>query len=612
MKKTKILAMLAAFAILNAACSTDDPLDSSNNNYNQTTPSSSNSNTSGGSGSGSSSTASGNLTTFTVNIDKTTAEPTSGISDAYYPEEEDNMANNSFTTQVAIDMSNPTASTANGVTITVNGGHVTANHASTKDICYYVTGTTSNGSLTILGDKKYELILNGVDITNPDSAALNLLSKKRAFVVLADNSTNKLTDGTSSKNDHKGAFYSKGKLLMNGNGALEVYGNYNNGIHCTDYIIFNKGNNIYAKSTANNGIKANDGIFVNGGILNVEVSAAAAKGINCESDIMVNGGRTTVITTGKGVYDTEDKETKSAACIKTDSVFTINGGELWLKSTGSGGKGINADEEAYFYGGSTYVITEGTLYYNNGSTENTNYTGNTDNVSSDYYSSPKGIKTDGDLIIKNGRIWVRTSGRNAEGIETKSNLSISGGEVASYAYDDAINSKGDMVISGGYVFALGQNNDGIDANGNCYIEGGFVYASCSGSPEVAIDANTEGGKKLYVKGGTIIAVGGLESGSQLSQSCYQASWTSSTWYALTYGNNTFAFKTPARGGNGLVVSAPSTPSLTSGVSVSGGTSYFGGLTVAGATASGGSTVSLSSYSGGNAMGGGGMPGFGGH
>ena len=594
MKKAMILSMLAALTWLNTACSSDDPLDSYTNRNTTTDNTGNSGNTSGGSSSSSgSSTATGDLTTFSVKIDKTTAEPTSGIAAAYYPEEEDNLANNSFATQVTIDLSNPTARTENGVTITVNGGHVTADHGSEKGICYYVTGSTSNGSLTILGEKKYEVMLNGVDITNPDSAALNLLSKKRAYVMLAEGTTNKLTDGTSSKNDHKGALYCKGKLLFNGKGTLEVYGNYNNGIHSADYIIFNTGNNIYAKSTANHGIKANDGVFINGGILNVEVSAAAAKGINCESDITVNGGRTTVITTGNGVWDTEDLEAKGAACLKTDSVFTINGGELWLMSTGSGGKGINVDMEGYFNGGSTYIVTTGSQFKSNNDT-----------------ASPKGIKVDGDLDIAGGRIWVRTSGTNGEGIETKSTLTISGGEVASYAYDDAINSKSHMNITGGYVFALGQHNDGIDANGNCYIKGGFVFASCSGSPEVAIDANTEGGYKLYVQGGTLVAVGGLENGAQLSQACYQSSWSANTWYALKYDNTTFAFKTPSSGGNGLVVSAPSTPALQSGVTISGGTSYFGGLGNIGATVSGGSTVSLSSYTGGmgGMGGGGGRPG----
>ena len=581
----KKMMMMIAMAATLTACTSDDPFSEYENIWNN--------NGGGNSMSSGSSSTSGELTTFDVAVDKTTAEPASKA-DAYYPDEEDDISNNTFSTEVSIDLSNPTAKTENGVTITVNGGHVTADHGSTKNICYNLVGSTSNGSFTVIGDKKYEVRLSGVSITNPDSAALNLLSKKRAYVVLADGTSNTLKDGTTSQNDHKGALYAKGKLLVSGTGALEVYGNYNNAIHSADYIVFSTGTNIYAKSTANHGIKANDGIYINGGILNVEVSAAAAKGINCESHIQVNGGRTTVITTGNGTYDTDDKEAKGAACFKADSTFTINGGELWLKSTGSGGKGINVDMDAAFNGGSVYIVTTGSQFSSNGDT-----------------ASPKGIKADGAITINDGRIWVRTSGTNGEGIESKSTLTINGGEVASYAYDDAINSKSTMTISGGYVYAHGQHNDGLDANGNLYIKGGVVYAICSGSPEVAIDANTEGGYKLYLQGGTVVAVGGLENGSSLSQSCYQASWSSNTWYALSDGTSTFAFKTPASGGSGLVVSMASTPTLQSGISVSSGTSLFGSLANWGGTVSSGSSVTLSSYTGGNSMGGmggGGRPG----
>ena len=575
MKKTFFYSLLAAFITMLTGCTQDDPFDSLyDSGWN-------NSNMSGGS----SSSTTGELATFDIAIDKTSAEPTTTASE-YFPDEEDQYSSSDFTTEVSIDLSSPTAKTENGVEITVSGGHITANHGSEKKVCYVVSGTTTNGSFTVLGEKKYAVKLNGANITNPDSAALNLLSSKRAFIILADGTTNTLIDGTGGS--QKGALYCKGKLLFNGSGSLSVTGKTNNGIHSADYIVFNKGNNIYVTSSANHGIKANDGIFVNGGILNVEVSAAAAKGINCESNIIINGGRTTVLTTGNGTYDSDDKEAKGAAGIKADSTLTVNDGELWLKSSGSGGKGINVDMEAKFNGGSLYVVTTGSQYKSNNDT-----------------SSPKGIKADGNITISNGRIWVRTSGTNGEGIETKKELSVTGGEVASYAYDDAINSKSTMTISGGYVFAQGKNNDGLDANGNLYIKGGTVYAICSGSPEVAIDANTEGGYKLYVQGGTIVAVGGLESGSSLSQSCYQASsWSSNTWYALTIGSNTFSFKTPSSGGSGLVVSAASQSTLQSGVSVSGGTSYFGGLGIADGTVSGGTTVSLSSYSGGSGMGGG--------
>ena len=439
---------------------------------------------------------SGELLTFNVDIDKSTAEPETSVAE-YFPEEEDNLDNNTFATEIAIDMSNPTARTENGVTITVNGGHVTADHGSTKGICYVVSGTTSNGSFSVVGDKKYEVRLNGTDITNPDSAALNLLSGKRAYVVIADGTTNKLTDGTASKNDHKGALYCKGKLLFNGSGQLEVYGNYNNAIHSADYIVFRKGNNIYAKSTANHGVKANDGIFINGGILNVETSALAAKGFNCESHIIVNGGRTTVITTGNGTYDTEDKEAKGAAGIKADSTFTMNAGIVRLKSTGTGGKGLKADCPSTINGGELYVITSGGQYSGNGDT-----------------ASPKGIKIDDNLTINGGTVMVRTSGYNGEGIESKSVLTINDGTIMVSAYDDAINSTGDLFVKGGNLTLIGLQSDGLDTNGNMYISGGTIVALGGSGAEAGIDIDER--HKLYITGGNIFGMGGRFDGTLAS------------------------------------------------------------------------------------------------
>ena len=445
--------MLLASVTMMAACSKESSLEDYYNNTNN--------NSQGGTpttgGSGSATAGSGELTTFTIGIDKTTAEPTD-VADEYFPDEEDMLENNEFTTEVAIDLSNPTAKTENGVEVTVNGGHITANHGSEKKICYVVSGSTTNGSFTVVGDKKYEVRLNGVSIANPDSAALNLLSSKRAYVVLADGTTNTLADGTASKNDHKGALYCKGKLMFNGSGALEVTGNYNNGIHSADYIVFRKGNNIYAKSTANHGIKANDGIYINGGIINVEVSAAAAKGINCESHIMINGGRTTVLTTGNGTYDSDDQEAKGAA-------------------------GINMN------GGSLYVITEGGQYKSNNDT-----------------ASPKGIKVDGNLTINGGLVMVRTKGYNGEGIESKGMLTVTDGSVQVAAYDDAINSAKDMYIKGGNIVAIGTNNDGLDTNGNMYISGGTVIAFGASGAETGIDIGEQ--FKLYITGGNIFGIGG--------------------------------------------------------------------------------------------------------
>ena len=573
MKKVLNFMVLVVSALILQCCSTDDPISDiyNGNGYNGGMNNNSGNNSSMGS----------ELLTFSVEIDRTTPEPSMTVAE-YFPDSDDNLVNSSFATEVAIDLSNPVAKSENGVTIKVDGGHVTADHGSTSGVCYKVSGSTDNGSLTILGDKKYEVVLSDVSIVNPDSAALNLLSKKRAFVVL--NGSNSLADGTTSKTDHKGALYCKGKLLFNGTGQLTVEGNYNNAIHSADYIVIRTGQNIYAKSTANHGIKANDGIFINGGIVNVEVSAAGAKGINSESNIQVNGGRVTAIATGTGVY--EDGEAKGASAIKCDSVYVQNGGEVYVKATGNGGKGVKADWEAYIAGGKLRVITTGGTY---------SYSRDT--------ASPKGIKVGtknqhGLLDISGGDIMVYCTG--SEGIESKGTMEVTGGSVCSYSSDDAINSASHMIISGGNVLAYSTGNDGLDANGNLYIKGGMVYAIGTTSPEVAVDANTEGGYKLYVTGGTIVAVGGLESGASLSQACYStSSWSQNTWYALYNGDQlAVAFQAPARGGTPLVVSTSGTPTLAQGISVSGGTATLGGMVYTGASVSGGSSVSLSSYTGG--------------
>ena len=310
------LMMLSASIAVLTACSSDDPFESNYNNFNQ-----GGNNMGGGMGGNGSSTAgSGELLNFSVEIDRKTTEPISTVA-AYYPEAEDDISQQTFATKVAIDMSNPVAKTENGVEITVSEGHVTANHGSTEGVCYVVTGTTANGSLTIDGKTNFELNLNGVDITNPTSTAIDIETKKAAFIVLTG--TNKLTDGTTE--DHKGTLYGKGKLLFSGTGSLDIYGTYNNGIHTKSYVVIDKGVKLYVNASVNHGIKASDAVVINGGIINIESSGEGAKGINCEKDIVINSGRTTVVCTGNGEWDTEDLETKAATCIKCDSIMNIKG-----------------------------------------------------------------------------------------------------------------------------------------------------------------------------------------------------------------------------------------------------------------------------------------------
>ena len=547
------------------------------------------------------------------------------------------------------------------LTITTSGAHVDIAQSDDleQEITYILSGSSTDGEFYMSGSYKATVELNGLTLTNKtpvkSGAAVHIQNGKRIKVKVMDGTTNTLVDCASGS--QKGAFYVKGHPEFSKSGVLNVVGNLKHaiksgeyielkeatlnvtsaqgdGINCGQYFLMKSGE-ININNVTDDGIQCDiddtdtgstgettdhededsGNIYIEGGIININTPGKAAKGIKSEGDLFVKGGTINITTTGHGKWDDEDVKTKAAACLGSDAKVVISGGTLTLTSTGAGGKGINCDAEFELSGGDVTIVTKGALYYHNGTTENTNYTGNTDNVNSDYYSSSKGVKADGAIKISGGRINVSTAGKNAEGIESKTSILISNGEVIVNSYDDGINVGGDgtdLIIEGGYVYSRAMNNDGIDGNGNVYVKGGLVYAIGSRDPEVAIDANTEEGKKLYVQGGTIIAVGKLESGASIigGTAKQTTSWTAETWYALYNGGELVAaFKTPSQsssssGGGGrpggsssqaLVVYTSSTPTLTSGVTVSGGTAYFAGAANVGGSVSGGSSVTLSNY-----------------
>ncbi len=470
----------------------------------------------------------------------------------------------------------------------------------------------------------------------------------------------------AASGSQKGCLYIKGHAEFAQKGTLNITGNVNHGIktgeyvtlknatinvnsaagdgiNCAEYFLMQSGS-ITISGTQDDGIQCDlDGetstgettdhededsgnIYIEGGTLDITVTAAAAKGIKADGDMNISDGDITIKTTGGGAWDSDDKKTKASSCLSADGNMTISGGTLNLTSTGAGGKGINVDGDYTATGGTLTIKTSGNAVVasSSGSISTVSSSQQLDRYGSDYKSSPKGIKVDGAILVSDQAvISVTTSGAGGEGIESKTSINITGGQVTVNASDDAINASyndvtkgtsgaGDLTISGGYVYARSTGNDGIDANGNCYIKGGLVYAIGTSTPEVAIDANSEEQKKLYVTGGTIIAIGGLESGASLTQSCYStSSWTKNVWYAITVGSETIAFKTPSSGGSTLVVSGASQPTLKSGVTVSSGTSIFDGAAYTDATITGGSSVNLSSYSGGNGGGPGGPWGPGG-
>jgi hypothetical protein len=423
---------------------------------------------------------------------------------------------NKFKNTVKIAYSGSTAtveSTSDKVVIQQTGAYVTVDMATNtvSGVEIIVSGKSDDGALKIYGSKKFKLTLNGVELTSQRGPAINSQCKKRIFVHVADDTTNRLTDpstytddayyldaSTQADEDRKGCFFSEGNLIFSGHGTLVVAGKKKHGI-CTDgYLWMRPGTTIAVTEAAKNAIHVKGdtddgiGVTINGGLIYANVASTAGKAIKTDLDVNVNGGTLLLNTSGVATYDEDDKDTSSAACIKADGNITISGGELTLKSSGTGGKGLNADGNITVEGGTTTITTTGGKYY---------YT-------SSLTSSPKGVKADGNVTVSGGKLNISVTGKSdgSEGLESKATMLISGGETYVYAYDDAINASTAINITGGKVFAYALNNDGIDSNGSLTISGGTVIAVGASSPECGIDVDN--GTNFKINGGTVMAIAG--------------------------------------------------------------------------------------------------------
>ncbi len=531
--------------------------------------------------------------------------------------DDDNVANSTFDRTVKITFSGSGATVAGAsedLTVSIDGAGVTITNEGDEVVIYELTGSSSDGYFKLYSTRKQEILLNGLSLTNKNGAAINNQSHKRTFVVIKG--TNALADGASytstpADEDEKAAFFSEGQLVFSGDGTLTVNATGKAGITSDDYVRFMAAPTVKVTSSAGHGVRGKESIIVSDGNVDVNVSGTGKKGFSSDTLVYIGGGVTTIKTTGSA--GEVDGELTGVAGIKADLRFEMVDGVLTVTSTGTGAKGISGDNVAYFKGGTVTVDVSGANY---GTSSSGGFGpggghggggwggGQGSSSSSDNSVASKGVKFDGNLYISGGKITVKSA--RHEAIEAKGVLQVTGGEVYAYSSDDAINAGGDFTIDGGAVYAQSTGNDALDANGNLYIKGGIVYSLGSGGAELAVDANSEAQKKLYLTGGTVIAVGGLESGASLSQACWSAGTVkANTAYALydKDGKVLGAFKTPSTGNLTLVLSAPSLNSVKYGVTVSGGTTLFNGAYTDGATVSGGSGCNLSTYTGGGGHGG---------
>ncbi len=275
-----------------------------------------------------------------------------------------------YTTPKAIYIDyNGTTATVTGDTqgiVSVSGAHVTVNSQTADSLLLVLSGSTSNGSLLVFRNeaRRYAIMLNNVKITNPSGPAINNQCGKALYVKIPAGTSNSLADGaeyTERTYQQKGTLFSEGQIYFSGSGKLSINANCKNAIASDDYVCIadNVVINTATASTGSNGIKVNDGLYIQGGTVTIDVLSDAGRGIKCDSAIYITGGNTTISTSGDCVFDTEENDFSSAACIKCDYDFNMTGGTLTLQSSGDGGKGINCSGNVNICGGSFAAVTTG-------------------------------------------------------------------------------------------------------------------------------------------------------------------------------------------------------------------------------------------------------------
>ena len=496
---------------------------------------------------------------------------------------------------------------------------------STVRFYYYDFGGPTDGTFYFKGSNtNYQTATfsapNGTDVYYQVSSSYSG-SNPRIYVL---NNVTATYGGTSDISEDTGTSYNAAGIKADGNitidaGTITVAnsGSMSKSIKSKATVTINGGDITLTPSGAmqvinsdasySSGIKAVD-FVMNDGVLKINSSGVAGKGISTTS-ITTNGGSITITNTGAPQAAGTSGDYYTAKGFKTDGNINLLGGTINISMTGKGGKGIKVNGN-YVQGASDGTGPTLTVSTTGTAAATSSGGGMGPGGGSSVSGSSKAIKVLGNITINGGSVKVSaTGGEGSEGIESKQIMTINGGYVESNTYDDALNCASHMYIKGGYVYAVATNNDAIDSNGNMYLSGGMVF--CYGSEE-GLDANSEGGYKVYIQSGANLAaiggsMGAIESGASISQTCYSATPSSQTWYALYNGSTVVAaFQTPTLssggggwgpgggGGTSMVVTSPSCK-LYSGVTGS-GTSFWSGKGYS--NASGGSSVSLSSYSGG--------------
>jgi trimeric autotransporter adhesin len=432
-----------------------------------------------------------------------------------------------------------------GVNVAVSGADVTVTSSSlTKDITYRLSGTTNEGMFKVYSAHAFNILLNGVSITNTNGPAINNQSSKATNVILADGSVNTLTDGPTYAaatvvngiaEDQGAAFFSEGQLIFSGTGKLTINGKgtLQHGLNSDDFIQINNGT-IQVTSAAKDGIHGNDGFIMSNGTVTVNSNSDGIDGgpgyvkisggsitvvnqypnvnsICCDSTMTISGGAITATVNGnqsKGLKSTQamalnggDIHITAAGgvvktvlglgfdpsyCtgIKSDASITVNGATISILHSGEAGKGISTATD--------FTMNSGTLsIYTNGA--GALYTNNLGVI--DAYSATC-ISTNGRVDLLGGNITLTSTGTGGKGISADGILTI-GSETGTPTV--TASTSGASILNGTTSVTEAK---ALKSDDDIYLLNGTVLVNNTGAGE-GIDTK----KTLHMDGGTVVVQG---------------------------------------------------------------------------------------------------------
>lgn len=218
---------------------------------------------------------------------------------------------NSATVEMTDDVKSYVTASVNGADVTITS---TAS-AAINEITYGLTGSTTDGSFTMVGTYKATMELFGVTITNPTGPAIDIQNGKRIEISAKKETVSTLRDGTSTATDAwKGSLQCKGHIQFKGKGTINIYGNYAHAIKAGEYIEM-KNCTINVYSAVKDAINCNQYFAMESGVINISGFGDDGIQVDLKTD------DTSVENTGN---------------------FTMTGGTININTSGAEGEAVKA------------------------------------------------------------------------------------------------------------------------------------------------------------------------------------------------------------------------------------------------------------------------------